>query len=99
MNRLPLLLVGLALLGAVGSGLLFLHVRRNGLDGALVHPPGDDGGFEQVAPELREEDALRGLAHLVPRAPDALEKGGDGAGRGGGRVSATRRGGGRGVRG
>ena len=50
------------------------------LDGAFVHPPGDDGAFEQVAAVLREDDALARGPDLVAGPPDALEAASD-AGR------------------
>ena len=53
---------------------------RRRLDRALVHPAGHDRAFEQVAAVLREDDALRGRADLVPGAADPLEAAGD-AGR------------------
>ena len=43
------------------------------LDGALVHPPRDDGALEQVAAVLREDDALARRPDLVPGPADALE--------------------------
>ena len=47
------------------------HDRR--LDRPVVHPLDDDRRLEQVAAELREEDALRRLADLVAGAPDPLQ--------------------------
>jgi hypothetical protein len=47
------------------------------LDRALAHPPAHDGGLEEIAPELREEHALRGLADLVAGSADPLEARGD----------------------
>ena len=41
----------------------------------VVHPLDDDRGLEQVAAELREDDALRRLADLVPGAADPLQPG------------------------
>ena len=47
------------------------------LDRALVHPPGDDRRFEQVAAVLREDDALAGRPDLVTRPTDPLQAAGD----------------------
>ena len=59
------------LLGADGDDLLREHVERvprhpRLLDQALLHALRDDGGLEQVGPELREDAALRGLVQPVP---------------------------------
>ena len=43
------------------------------LDRALVHPPGDDRAFEQVAAVLREDHALARRPDLVAGPADALE--------------------------
>ncbi len=42
-----------------------------------MHPPDDDRALEQVAAELREDDALRRLADLVAGPTDALQPGRD----------------------
>ncbi len=46
------------------------------LDGAFMHPAGDDRAFEQVAAVLREDHALARGADLVPRPTDPLEAAG-----------------------
>ena len=61
--------------------LLREHVERvariaRRLDGALVHRRGDRRARDQVAAELREDDAGADAANLVARAPDALHAAG-----------------------
>ena len=58
--------------------LLGQHVERVAghdrlLDGAVVHALDDDRRLEEVAPVLREDHPLAGLADLVTRPPDPLE--------------------------
>ena len=58
--------------------LLGEHVERvaghdGRLDRPVVHALDDDRRLEEVAAELREEDALRGLADLVAGSPDPLQ--------------------------
>ena len=48
------------------------------LDLAVPHRPCDDGRFEQVGPELREDPALRDGPELVAGPADPLEPAGDG---------------------
>ena len=48
-----------------------------GLDRALAHALGDDGGLDEVAAELREEHPATHGPDLVPGATHALETGGD----------------------
>ena len=48
-----------------------------GLDRPLVHPPRDDGAFQQVAAVLGEDHALARRPDLVARPPDPLEPAGD----------------------
>ena len=62
--------------------LLREHVERvarvaRRLDRALVHRPRDRGAGEQVAAELREDDALADRADVVAGAADALHAAGD----------------------
>ena len=47
--------------------------KRRGFDRALVHAAGHDGGLEQVAAVLREDDALARGADLVAGPADALQ--------------------------
>ena len=47
------------------------------LDLALVHAPGDDRDFEEVAAVLREDHALARGADLVAGTADALQPAGD----------------------
>ena len=66
------------LVGADGDDLLREHVERvprdhRLLDQAVSHPLRDDGRFEEVGPELREDAALRDGAQLVARAADPLQ--------------------------
>ena len=68
--------------GGGGDGLLREHVERvrgdaQRLDRAAEHALGDDGGVQHVGAVLREDDALRDLAHLVPGPADALQPAGD----------------------
>ena len=49
------------------------------LDGAFVHPAGDDRAFEQVAAVLREDDALARRPDLVTGPADPLEPARDAA--------------------
>ena len=70
------------LVGADGDDLLREDVERvprdaRLLDLALAHRPRDDGGLEEVGPELREDPALRDRVQLVPGAPDSLQAAGD----------------------
>ena len=63
--------------------LLGEHVERVArdlrlLDLAVPHRARDDGGLEQVGPELREDAALRNGAELVAGAADPLEAARDG---------------------
>ena len=51
------------------------------LDEALVHALDDDGGLDEVAAVLGEELAPARLADLVAGPADALQAGGDRAGR------------------
>src|SRR5205814_792126 len=53
-------------------------LRRVGrLDVAAAHVAGRGRAGEEVAAELREEDAARGRADLMTGAADALDAGGD----------------------
>ena len=54
--------------------------QRRRFDRAVVHALDDDGGLEEVPAVLGEDDALAGLAHVVPGTPDPLEAAGDGGG-------------------
>ena len=68
--------------GGGGDGLLGEHVERvrgdaQRLDRAPEHALGDDGGVQHVGAVLREDDAFRDLAHLVPGPADALQPAGD----------------------
>jgi hypothetical protein len=64
---------------AHGHDLLCEHVKRRArrvrpLDGPLAHALSDGGGLEQLALEPREAAPRRSVAaHMVPRAPDALQ--------------------------
>ena len=65
-----------------GDDLLRQHVERvaqeaRGLDVALVHGARHRGAGDQVGAVLREDDAVRGRAHLVAGAADALHAAGD----------------------
>src|SRR5699024_8451029 len=55
------------------------RVRRyvEGLDGPGAHAFDDDGGLDEVAAELRQDDAGADRTDLVPGAADALQAGGD----------------------
>ena len=71
------------LVDADRDDLLGEHVERVArdlrlLDLAVPHRARDDGGLEQVGPELREDAALRNGAELVAGAADALEPARDG---------------------
>ena len=62
--------------------LLGKHVERVAwvpgvLDRAGEHALGDDAGFQQIAPELREDLAAARFADLMAGAPDALQAAGD----------------------
>ena len=63
--------------------LLCEHIERVArdlrlLDLAVSHRAGDDGRFEQVGAELREDPPLRDGSELVPGPADPLEPAGDG---------------------
>ena len=69
-----------------GHDLLGQHVERiarqgRRLDRAVVHPARDDGRLEQVAPELREDDAGGRRVDLVAGPTDPLEARRDRRGR------------------
>ncbi len=51
--------------------------NRKGLDEAGRHPFARHRRVDEVGAMLREDDAARHLAHLVPGAPDALQATGD----------------------
>jgi hypothetical protein len=48
-----------------------------GLDGSLVHRLGYGRAGDQIAAELREDDALAHCVRLMAAAPDSLEAAGD----------------------
>ncbi len=65
---------------AHGDDLLGEHVERvgghgDGLDRPLTHALDDDGRLDEVAAELRHDDAVAHRADLVTGAPDPLQAG------------------------
>ena len=71
--------------GRVGHHLLGQHIQRiaqvvRRLDLTVDHPANDDRRLQEVAPVLGVDRALRGFAHLVAGATDALQTTTDGPG-------------------